>query len=137
MPAAPGNSNVTKKGTKQRSFNLDDATFAIVEQEAERLHITNSAALSMILNDWVDAPAAQRHTPAQIADAVAHADLEPDPPQRDLSYLIPSETASTFNVNDPANDPKATGKPSVKRTRSKLDDKINDDTDILRGPKDD
>ena len=137
---AKGNSNLTKKGTKQRSFNLDDATFAIVEAEATRLHVTNSAALSMILNGWADrakeratqldhshlvpAPASERAVDKAPGNA-------PQPPAADLSYLLPSETASEFRVNDPGNDDRATGKPTVDRRRSRLDDKLNDDTDIL------
>lgn len=126
MPANPGNSNVTKKGTKQRSFNLDDATFAIVEAEAARLHITNSAALSSILNDW-DGLTLDNGSPVA-APMQAPGTLQP---QRDLSHLLPSETATNFEVNDPGNDAKATGAPSVKRTRSKLDNKISDDSDVV------
>lgn len=126
-----GNSNVTKKGTKQRSFNLDDATFAIVEAEAARLHITNSAALSAILNDWDD------ETPTKVVREIIQDAQTGEPPEariqgRDLSHLLPSETASTFTVNDPNNDPRASGKPRVDRARNKLDSKLSDDSDVVR-----
>ena len=51
-PHKPQKTNYTGKGTKQRSFQLSDAAFKIVEDEATRLGIPNSAALAMILDQW-------------------------------------------------------------------------------------
>jgi hypothetical protein len=124
--AATGNTNVTKKGTKQRSFNLDDSTFAIVEAEAARLHITNSAALSMLLNAGAPTRIVVDSTDQR------HVMLDPvtQQPQRDLSYLLPSDTATTFEVKDP-------DKPHVSRRRAKLDDKLVDKSDVTSKTKTD
>jgi hypothetical protein len=82
----------TGKGTKQRSFQLNDEAFAVVEMTAVSLGVTNSAALAVILFRHRDgAPAASTAVP-------------PAQPAVAASPLIPDHRTTEFKVSDPAND---------------------------------
>jgi hypothetical protein len=126
-----GKTDYTNKGTKQRSLNLDDETYAIIEAEAARLHVTNSAALSMILHNFrhgfVSSGAApnalvdpERMT--QVGEKIAATQAN------ERNIVLPDPRASEFTVSDPANagkdgDPVKPGERKV-RTRHLKDDDI-------------
>lgn len=118
--------NYTDKGTKQRSFNLDDQTFAIITEAAERLHVTNSAALSVLLHGG------QAHSQrpvdpermTQVGEKIAETQAQ-QPNARNI--VLPDPNASEFTVSDPANagkdgDPIKPGKPRVRARHLKDDD---------------
>jgi hypothetical protein len=139
VSANKGNTNLTKKGTKQRSFNLDDATFAIVEAEAARLHITNSAALSMILNDWADEGPVTRPTLTQeqaaeqhVAEASSARPPSTSAPREPMTPL-PDPAATSFNVVDPDNDAQAAGRQRrVTHSRAKEDTRLSNGGEVKR-----
>lgn len=118
-----GKTNYTDKGTKQRSLNLDDETYAIIEEEARRLHVTNSAALSMILHGGRARP----HRPDTVHEIVTEQGPVPAQPTGERNIVLPDPNASTFEVSDPANagkdgDPVKPGKRSVRAKHLKDDD---------------
>ena len=128
-----GKTNYTDKGTKQRSLNLDDETYAIIEREAQRLHVTNSAALSMILHNFAASPRVQIEYPdlqTWIVDREPghhNAATEAEIATSARNIVLPDERASTFEVSDPANagkdgDPVKPGRRSVRTKHIKDDD---------------
>jgi hypothetical protein len=105
-------SNTTKKGTKQRSLNLDDETFGIIERAAIDLHVhTNSAALSLILHRWAwanddhlrAAYAGPPRTEPAKAPGVAK-DYQPKPTTPPAQGVLPDARQESFPVaSDPGN----------------------------------
>jgi hypothetical protein len=121
-----GKTDYTNKGTKQRSLNLDDETYAIIEAEAARLHVTNSAALSMILHNYQGRDTYIEPEPA--AERTVAMRPEHAAPYGERNIVLPDPRASEFTVSDPANagkdgDPVKPGERKV-RTRHLKDDDI-------------
>jgi hypothetical protein len=124
-----GKTDYTNKGTKQRSLNLDDETYAIIEDEAARLHVTNSAALSMILHNYVGIDTETPVAPSKAQQAFA-AEIAARP-EGARNIVLPDPRASEFTVSDPANAGKD-GDP-VKPGERKVRTKHLKDDDILGG----
>lgn len=97
MVAEIGKSNTTKRGTKQRSFNLTDEAFEIVVAKAEALGVTNSAALAVILLGTLPSQS-QKAFAAEVASR----------PEGARGIVLPPDSQETFTVTeDKANHYKA------------------------------
>jgi hypothetical protein len=84
---------------KQRSFYMDDETYALIERHAERLGTSNGTALRMLVrHELLDAPAepvSNRATPENYAQAVGRADREGDGAH---AIILPPDKQETFKV---------------------------------------
>ena len=99
-----------KDKMKQRSFYMDDETYALIERHAERLGTSNGTALRMLVRS---ALLENPHLPESYQQALARADRpEPVPgsaadvPQRVVQttaapaadIILPPDTQETFRV---------------------------------------
>jgi hypothetical protein len=96
-----------KEKMKQRSFYMDDETYALIERHAERLGTSNGTALRMLVRS---ALLENTHLPEDYRQALERAD-RPEPPlvagptpshpqgeAPAASIILPPDTQETFRV---------------------------------------
>jgi hypothetical protein len=99
-----------KEKMKQRSFYMDDETYALIEAHATRLGTSNGTALRMLVrHELLDAPAepVNHYLPESFKQALERAD-RPEPPlvdgptpshpQGETGIVLPPDRQETFKV---------------------------------------
>lgn len=90
-----------KDKMKQRSFYMDDETYALIERHAERLGTSNGTALRMLVRHELldEAPLGLRPDPVPIPGSAA--DVPPRMSQTSAApaaIILPPDTQETFKV---------------------------------------
>lgn len=92
-----------KDKMKQRSFYMDDETYALIERHAERLGTSNGTALRMLVRhellEEAPAPISQRPAEPTLQQLYAADGVPPPPtPAPAAGIILPPDTQETFKV---------------------------------------
>ena len=83
----------TKDKMKQRSFYMDDETYALIERHAEKLGASNGTALRMIIRaELLD------EQPAPVFQEMIGARGERETPPKVAASVVPPASQETFKV---------------------------------------